>query len=98
MVKIQYYIQQLFNHAQRQQEEIAKLQAAVEELTAEIKRLKETPAITIERHEYKFDQLQDKQIEITSNIRFNTSDIGKKNDALAIPNQASNERPNEKEQ
>lgn len=98
MVKIQYYIQQLFNHVQRQQEEISKLQAAVEDLTAEIKRLKETPAITVERLEYKFDQLKVEQLEGTLNIGLNPSDLSKHIEDLAIPNQTSYDRLNEKAQ
>lgn len=65
------YFQQYNQYLQQQQTEITKLQQSMEALQAEIKELKTKPGTTIERIEYKFDQLKVERLEGTLNIGLN---------------------------
>ncbi len=80
----QYYIQQLYDCINKQQEEIIKLQSEFAHLAKEVKQLKESPGITVERLEYKFDQLKVETLEGTLNIGLNPTDL-KQIEDLAIP-------------
>lgn len=93
MMDIQLYLQQLSNFVQQQQQEINKLQASVFQLSADVQRLKDQPSVTVERLEYKFDQLKVETLEGTLNIGLNPSDLSNIED-LAVPTQTETNTPN----
>lgn len=80
----QYYIQQLYDCINKQQEEIIQLQARLAHMANEIEDLKNSPHINVEKLEYKFDQLKIETLEGTLNIGINPSDLQKIED-LAVP-------------
>lgn len=86
------YLQQLYQHSQRQQKEIEFLKSSVQSLVNELQALREKPAITVERLEYKFDQLKVETLEGTLNIGLNPADLGSLEE-LSVPitaNQSTN--------
>lgn len=78
------YIRQLFDHINKQQQEINDLRDALQLLTKDVNQLKEKPAVTVERLEYNFDQLKVDTLEGTLNIGLNRNDLNQLDD-LAIP-------------
>ncbi len=71
----QYYLQQLLETMQKQEQRIQSLEETVAQLTNELERLKAKPAINVEKIEYKFDQLKVETLEGTLNIGLNPSDL-----------------------
>lgn len=69
------YIQQLFGYIEQQQKDIARLKDSVHFLTNELKKIKDQPTMTVERLEYKFDQLKVENLEGTLNIGINPADL-----------------------
>ncbi|MFZ3589143.1 spore germination protein GerPC [Bacillus sp. DJP31] len=65
------YLQQLNQAIQQQQLEIQRLQKSLVLIQTEIKDLKAKPSTTIEKVEYKFDQLKIETLEGTLNIGLN---------------------------
>ncbi|MBM6617133.1 spore germination protein GerPC [Bacillus suaedaesalsae] len=65
------YIYQLQQQIQSQQIEIQKMQTSLASVQSEIKELKKKPSTTIEKIEYKFDQLKVETLEGTLNIGLN---------------------------
>lgn len=82
---VNYYIQQLYGFINQQQKEIARLKSGMEQLSAEMKRLGEKPPVTVERLEYKFDQLKVETLEGTLNIGLSPGSLDAI-DELSIPN------------
>jgi spore germination protein PC len=64
------FLQQLHAHIQWQKEKISQLDKSIEQLRQEIAALKERRQTTIDRVEYKFDQLKIEKLEGTLNIGF----------------------------
>ncbi|MCM3595323.1 spore germination protein GerPC [Metabacillus idriensis] len=64
-------IQHLYGIVQAQDEKIKKLESAVSAIMDEIEELKKRPSTTIEKIEYKFDQLKVETLEGTLNIGLN---------------------------
>ncbi|MRX52651.1 spore gernimation protein GerPC [Bacillus idriensis] len=64
-------IQHLYGIVQAQDEKIKKLESAVSAMMDEIEELKKRPSTTIEKIEYKFDQLKVETLEGTLNIGLN---------------------------
>ncbi|MFK4998183.1 spore germination protein GerPC [Bacillus sp. N9] len=83
-VDFQYCIQQLYDYMNQQQNEILKLRKELNRLENEVNKLKEKPGITVERLEYKFDQLKVETLEGTLNIGLNPADL-KQIEDVAIP-------------
>ncbi|MBS4210664.1 spore germination protein GerPC [Bacillus sp. FJAT-50079] len=81
---VQYCIQQLYEYVNQQHYELAKLRKEVDRLENEVKKLKDKPGITVERLEYKFDQLKVETLEGTLNIGLNPADL-KQIEDVAIP-------------
>ncbi|VEF48723.1 spore germination protein [Bacillus freudenreichii] len=79
-----YTIQQLYIFIEKQQQEITRLRQSIYYLTNELKELKEKPAVTVERLEYKFDQLKVETLEGTLNIGINPADLNSIED-FSIP-------------
>ncbi|MFD1708026.1 spore germination protein GerPC [Siminovitchia sediminis] len=79
-----YTIHQLYAFLESQQKEIARLKRSLHDLSIELKQLKEKPSVTVERLEYKFDQLKVETLEGTLNIGINPSDLNDIED-LSIP-------------
>lgn len=71
----QYYIQQLLETMQRQEQRIQRLEETVAQLGNELEELKSKPSINVEKIEYKFDQLKVETLEGTLNIGLNPSDL-----------------------
>lgn len=71
----QYYIQQLLETMQRQEQRIQRLEETVAQLSNELEELKTKPSINVEKIEYKFDQLKVETLEGTLNIGLNPSDL-----------------------
>ncbi|KAA0547640.1 spore gernimation protein GerPC [Bacillus sp. BGMRC 2118] len=65
------YIHQLQQQIQYQQIEIQKMQTSLASVQSELKELKKKPSTTIEKIEYKFDQLKVETLEGTLNIGLN---------------------------
>ena len=86
------YIQQLYDYMKRQHQEIAQLQTSMAQLSEEIKKLKEKPSITVERLEYKFDQLKVETLEGTLNIGLNPSDLNNIDDLSVTPRSVTRNR------
>lgn len=61
-----------------------RLQAGLARLTKDVKKLNKTPSITVEKLEYKFDQLKVETLEGTLNIGLNPADL-KQIEDLAVP-------------
>ncbi|WP_371932674.1 spore germination protein GerPC [Bacillus carboniphilus] len=68
------YIQQLHSYIQYQDQRISLLEKSIEELKKQVSELKDKPPTTIERLEYKFDQLKVETLEGTLNIGLNPTD------------------------
>ncbi|MFS0644862.1 spore germination protein GerPC [Siminovitchia sp. 179-K 8D1 HS] len=85
---INYHIQQLYGCINQQQKEIARLKSNIQHLSAEIKRLGEKPPMTVERLEYKFDQLKVETLEGTLNIGLSPGNLDAI-DEVSIPNAQS---------
>ncbi|MBS4177430.1 spore germination protein GerPC [Lederbergia citrea] len=81
------YIKQLYDYMTFQQKEISGLKEAISLLNTEIKKLKEKPSVTVERLEYKFDQLKVETLEGTLNIGLNPSDLNTM-DEFSVPTPA----------
>ncbi|MGG4490470.1 spore germination protein GerPC [Metabacillus idriensis] len=64
-------IQHLYGIVQAQDEKIKKLESALSAMMDEIEELKKRPSTTIEKIEYKFDQLKVETLEGTLNIGLN---------------------------
>lgn len=71
----QYYLQQLHETIQKQEQRIQALEGTVSQLKSELAELKDKPKINVERIEYKFDQLKVETLEGTLNIGLNPSDL-----------------------
>lgn len=84
-MNVNYYIQQLYGCINQQQKAIAQLKSDIQDLSAEVKRLGEKPPMTVERLEYKFDQLKVETLEGTLNIGLSPSSLDAV-DELSIPN------------
>ncbi|RWR14557.1 spore gernimation protein [Siminovitchia fortis] len=87
MYKMQtnYTMQQLYFFIERQQKEITQLRKSIQFLTNELKQMKEKPAVTVERLEYKFDQLKVETLEGTLNIGINPADLDSVEDFSVPP-------------
>ncbi|MBS4172011.1 spore germination protein GerPC [Bacillus sp. FJAT-49736] len=85
MVDIQAYIQQLYQYIQHQEKRISRFEKAMKELKTEVQALKEKPPISVERLEYKFDQLKIERLDGTLNIGLNPSDLSEKIEDMEIP-------------
>jgi spore germination protein PC len=72
---IYYYLQQLHRTMMMQEKRIKGLEGLVTELQDELDNLKKKPPITVEKIEYKFDQLKVETLEGTLNIGLNPSDL-----------------------
>lgn len=81
---VHFYIKQLYDYVNLQQQEIASLKQSISNLTTEMKQLKEKPSVTVERLEYKFDQLKVETLEGTLNIGLNPSDLTNMDD-FSVP-------------
>jgi len=88
VLQANYYIQQLFSMLESQQKEIVQLRQSISRLSSELNQLKEKPAMTVERLEYKFDQLKVERLEGTLNIGINPADLESIDD-LSVPPSAS---------
>lgn len=64
-------VQHLYGMVQAQDQKIKKLESAVSAMMDEIEELKKRPSTTIEKIEYKFDQLKVETLEGTLNIGLN---------------------------
>jgi spore germination protein PC len=71
----QYYLYQLQNKVMIQEKKISELEKLIADLTDELKRLKEKPAIHVDKIEYSFDQLKVQTLEGTLNIGVNPADL-----------------------
>ncbi|MDP4085053.1 MAG: spore germination protein GerPC [Bacillota bacterium] len=86
------YLQWMQNCIQSQEQRIKNLETMIQQLSEELKLLKEKPTIHIDTIEYKFDQLKVETLEGTLNIGLNPSDMGAiedlavKNHTLSTPN------------
>jgi spore germination protein PC len=69
------YIQWLQHCVQSQEKRIAQLEQLVQQMTAELRHLKEKTPIHVDKIEYKFDQLKVETVEGTLNIGLNPSDL-----------------------
>jgi spore germination protein PC len=69
------YIQWLQQCVQSQENRLVRLEQLVQQMSAELKQLKEKPPIHIGTIEYKFDQLKVETVEGTLNIGLNPSDL-----------------------
>ncbi len=87
MYKMQanYTIQQLYLFIERQQKEITFLRQSIQSLSNELKQVKEKPNVTVERLEYKFDQLKVETLEGTLNIGINPADLNSVEDFSVPP-------------
>ncbi|WP_191566074.1 spore germination protein GerPC [Metabacillus idriensis] len=65
------YVQNLYCIVQSQDQKIKELESSISAMMAEIGELKKRPSTTIERIEYKFDQLKVETLEGTLNIGLN---------------------------
>ena len=72
---VYYYIRQLYETIQLQQHELDALKRRTKSLEKEVRDLSSRPAVTVERLEYKFDQLKVETLEGTLNIGLNPSDL-----------------------
>lgn len=79
-----YYMNQLATKLQKQEEKLANLEKANQELNKTIDSLKEQPPINVERIDYHFDQLKIERLEGTLNIGLNPGDL-KGMDEFSIP-------------
>lgn len=77
------FIHQLYEYVKWQNQEIMQMKNKIAALSDEVKGLKEKPAITVEKLEYKFDQLKVETLEGTLNIGLNPSDL-KEIDDLSV--------------
>ncbi len=68
------YLQNLNSFVQRQALHIQRLEQRLKEIQAEMNTMKQRPATTIERVEYKFDQLKIERLDGTLNIGLNPTD------------------------
>ncbi|MGV3465597.1 MAG: spore germination protein GerPC [Heyndrickxia sp.] len=93
MVDIHAYIQQLYQYIRHQDKQIAKFEKMLKELKTEVDSLKEKPPISVERLEYKFDQLKIERLDGTLNIGLNPADLSEKIEDMEIPNPKSNPAP-----
>ncbi|WP_147533193.1 spore germination protein GerPC [Bacillus marasmi] len=73
--EFQYYLQQLHETIQKQEQRIQALEGTVAQLRIELEEVKEKPKINVEKIEYKFDQLKVETLEGTLNIGLNPSDL-----------------------
>ncbi|MCR2821014.1 spore germination protein GerPC [Lederbergia panacisoli] len=80
------FLKQLHEYVVWQQQEINRLQTTMAQLSADIKKLQEKPSVTVERLEYKFDQLKVETLEGTLNIGLNPADLNNIDDFSAVPN------------
>jgi spore germination protein PC len=69
------YIRKLHAFIEGQERRIKRLEQCMQEMDNEIKELKARPAITVDKIEYKFDQLKVETLEGTLNIGLNPSDL-----------------------
>jgi spore germination protein PC len=69
------YIQWLQQRVQAQENRLVQLEQLVQQLSTELKQLKEKPPIHIGTIEYKFDQLKVETVEGTLNIGLNPADL-----------------------
>ncbi|WP_423801473.1 spore germination protein GerPC [Neobacillus sp. SAB-20_R2A] len=81
------YIQWLVRSVQEQENRIASLERAIQQMKDEIKKLNEKPPINVERIEYKFDQLKVETLEGTLTIGLNPNDLSGIED-FAVQNQS----------
>jgi spore germination protein PC len=79
------HIQHLYACIQQQQKEIAKLKKNIRHLSGQVAQLKEKPAMTVERLEYKFDQLKVETLEGTLNIGLSPGNLDSIEE-LSLPN------------
>lgn len=84
-----YTIHQLFFFLEKQQREINQLRQSINYLSDELRQLKEKPPMTVERLEYKFDQLKVETLEGTLNIGINPSDLNSAVEDLSMPQGSS---------
>jgi spore germination protein PC len=89
-------LQWLQNSVQAQEQRIIGLEKLIQQLSEELKRIKEKPTIHVDTIEYKFDQLKVETLEGTLNIGLNPSDMQGIED-LAV-NQPANIPPDPKGQ
>jgi spore germination protein PC len=87
-----HYIQWLQQHVQSQENRLVQLEQLVQQLAAELKKVKEKPPIQVGTIEYKFDQLKVETVAGTLNIGLNPSDLEGIED-LAINNNQFNPNP-----
>lgn len=91
-----YYqtLQWLQNSVQAQEQRISGLEKVIQQLTEQLKQVKEKPTIHVDTIEYKFDQLKVESLEGTLNIGLNPADMQGIED-LAV-NNASTTTPSPK--
>ncbi|MBS2968303.1 spore gernimation protein GerPC [Metabacillus sp. KIGAM252] len=68
------YLQQLCACIQSQQNKIQQLESMIQQMSTDLQALKDKPSTTIEKIEYKFDQLKVETLEGTLNIGLNPTD------------------------
>jgi spore germination protein PC len=83
------YLRKLHVFIEGQERRIRQLESDLQRYLAELKELKEKPAIRVDRIEYKFDQLKVETLEGTLNIGLNPSDLQGIED-LSVGSQAVN--------
>src|SRR5690606_31073222 len=92
---LKLYLKQLNDYVVWQQQEINRLQATMAQLSADVQKIKEKPSITVERLEYKFDQLKVETLDGTLNIGLNPADLNNIDDFSAVPNMRNEKTPEE---
>ncbi|MCJ8005974.1 spore germination protein GerPC [Lederbergia wuyishanensis] len=95
---LKLYLKQLHDYVVWQQQEINRLQETMAQLSADIQKLKEKPSVTVERLEYKFDQLKVETLEGTLNIGLNPADLNNIDDFSAVPSMRKEKNPEENQQ
>ncbi|MBS4198656.1 hypothetical protein KHA93_03200 [Bacillus sp. FJAT-49732] len=95
---LKLYLKQLNEYVAWQQQEINQLQTTMAQLSADVQKLKEKPSITVERLEYKFDQLKVEKLDGTLNIGLNPADLNNIEDFSAVPSMRNEKAPEEDQQ
>lgn len=92
MFQSDHYYSHLFHVVQSQQKEIEHIKKSMRMMSEELKTLKERPSVTVERLEYKFDQLKVETLEGTLHIGINPGDL-KAIEDLALPSSGKKHTP-----
>lgn len=90
--EFQYFLQQLHDVVEKQEQRIQALEGTVAQLKSELEELKDKPKVNVEKIEYRFDQLKVETLEGTLNIGLNPSEL-QGIDSLEI-NQSGGQPPN----